>query len=687
MRRLLMRIAAAGFALCVMAGPALASIQYNSDNSSTGFDATTAGSLPTGWTAIAGAWQASTAAALVPSHTNSFADVTKANLDSAIYTSGTLSGDLEVTATQVVTLSSGAASVIGLGVRYSSTGTSGYLCLPHVASGGIFTLQVFKKVAGTFTSIGTQPAAFTISGSSANVTLRMSVVGTSVRCKAWVSTSAEPASGATGTYTQTDSAVTGTGFASVVYGVTVAGQQLGLTDLTINDVPAGSANAIALTSPVPGAVGATISGAYAGTAPTGLGYALDGATSFTAITSPTIGAGAFSFAMPTASTNYHQMTVQATNLTTEVSATGAFQITGGAGPAAIAPNDAGLLYSPYNWAPNGATSAASINPGAYFKTLFTGASLVLNFDVSNASSPVPEIYYRIDGYEAQSPWTLANVASTITATLPTNTSAAPYHLLEVMIKSTNIASNRWNSPSNTAVVFTGLTLDSGAVVAAPARRLKNCLFYGDSITEGVRTVNQTAANTPDQNDALASWLYYVADQLNCEVGNIGFGGQGYTQGGVGNVPVITSSYNLIMAGVSRSFSPAPDLVIDNEGANDSAAADATVQADTTAFMGDLLAATPSSTAIVVLGTLPNIKNAPRQAAVTALGNARVSFVSTAGFFNTVYGSDTLSLHPTAANAVGKIAPQISAALMPILYPASGGTGSFIPHVGDPVDGR
>jgi hypothetical protein len=66
-------------------------------------------------------------------------------------------------------------------------------------------------------------------------------------------------------------------------------------------------------------------------------------------------------------------------------------------------------------------------------------------------------------------------------------SASKSHLLEVIVKSTTETNSRW-TPQNTAVVFTGLTLDAQATVRLPQRKRYNILIYGDSITEGVRTL-------------------------------------------------------------------------------------------------------------------------------------------------------------------------------------------------------
>jgi lysophospholipase L1-like esterase len=346
-------------------------------------------------------------------------------------------------------------------------------------------------------------------------------------------------------------------------------------------------------------------------------------------------------------------------------------------PVAIAPNNAAIVYSPYNWTPATSASASTINSGAYFRTLFSGNSVQLNFNVSNNDTPLSEIYYRIDGYEAQTPWTLATVAATITPTMPSNTTQYPFHLLEVVVKSTSQTINRWNSPSNTAVVFTGLEISQGATVLAPMVLPTSYLIYGDSITEGVRTVNQTAANDPDQNDVMQEWSWQLGKALGGEFGIVGFGSQGFTVGGSGNVPAFTTAYASIMAGVSRTFSPPPTAIIINQGSNDGSTP-GSVQSDCETVVSALLTASPTSKIVVMepfgAGSVPPISSLAAvatalQAAVTSIANGNVTYLPTAGFLVQADGIDTTGFHPTGPNASALVAPQVIGAMLPTFQSA------------------
>jgi lysophospholipase L1-like esterase len=331
----------------------------------------------------------------------------------------------------------------------------------------------------------------------------------------------------------------------------------------------------------------------------------------------------------------------------------------------IAPNNAAILYSPYNW--NVASgSATTINAGAYFRTLFSGSSVTLNFNVSLMGSPASELYYRIDGH---GPWTATNVAATVVAAMPTDTTAAAYHLLEFVVKSTTETINRWNAAATgTAVVFTGLTLANGAVILAPAVLPCNVLFYGDSITETVRTVNATAANDTDRNDALQGWARFAAQAMGCEFGIVGFGASGLTVTGSGSVPPLGTSYSLLYAGAPRSFfSPSPDLIALNEGTNDSGATASAVQAAMNLVLQNLLTAASPKTKIVVMRPFNGSQAGALQAAVSSVNSVRVEWLDTTGFFNPAYGSSD-GTHPLGSNALGFIGPQVAAALNPILRP-------------------
>ena len=56
------------------------------------------------------------------------------------------------------------------------------------------------------------------------------------------------------------------------------------------------------------------------------------------------------------------------------------------------------------------------------------------------------------------------------------------------------------------------------------------LIFGDSITEGVRTLGYVGiTNDTDRNDAVRDYSYQLCQTLPCEVGVVAFGATGLTK--------------------------------------------------------------------------------------------------------------------------------------------------------------
>jgi lysophospholipase L1-like esterase len=338
----------------------------------------------------------------------------------------------------------------------------------------------------------------------------------------------------------------------------------------------------------------------------------------------------------------------------------------------ILPNNAAIVYSPYNWLVS-SSGAQTINAGAYFSTIFASTSIILTFNVAADSSPVPELWYRIDGWA----WTKVELAASLTLTMPADSAAWPQHLLEVVVKSTSEYVTRW-SPQDAAVILTGMLLGTGATVTAPTPRQKHMLFLGDSITEGFHAVSNLGSgqNDPDGSDALNGWAYRQRELLGAEVGVAGFGGAGLTQGGTGGVPAIGSFWNMLWSGQARPFTPSPDLVVINIGTNDGAnnASSASIQSAMASLLGAILSTLPN-TRIAVLqpfeGAATYMSATQRatvttglQAAIAQVGGA-VTWVPTTGIWT---GTDSVDgIHPLGVINLGTIAPAVASLLAPVLF--------------------
>ena len=336
----------------------------------------------------------------------------------------------------------------------------------------------------------------------------------------------------------------------------------------------------------------------------------------------------------------------------------------------LSPGDPSILYSPFNWSAS-APLAMTINAGAYFRTMITGSACTLNFDLSTATAPASEIYWRVDGYEAGGPWIRTTPGANVPCPPPTDLASVPWHELEVVVKSTSETINRWNTAApGTAVRLAGVALQPGASVQRPRSAPWSILFYGDSITEGVRTVNQTATNDTDRNDATLGWAYRLGQLMGAEVGVVGFGATGLTVGGSGGVPALPSSYNYIASNVLRT-GPAPDLIVINEGTNDSGS----VTSAALTVLNALIAQYPDTPIALLVPFNQTHVSDLQLAAQTCNRPALVHLVQTSGILNPANGIDSLGLHPTGPNNTGFVAPRLASLLMPILL---GGSASLTP---------
>lgn len=305
-------------------------------------------------------------------------------------------------------------------------------------------------------------------------------------------------------------------------------------------------------------------------------------------------------------------------------------------------NDSNIKYSPYNWNVD-SNGSKTICAGAYLFIEFSGTitTLSASFNTSNLSSPFPKVAFKIDG----GIWQDYVVTSTINLTIPTNNTWNK-HTVEMVVISTSELVNRWNSPCNTAIIFTGITSDTSISSIPTKNKTLYGLAFGDSITEGVRTLNKTATNDTDRNDSRLAWAYPLSNILGSELGVVGFGGTGIVSGGSGSVPRFCDNIPYLYSGQIRNFSTPqyPDFIVGNIGTNDGGASDSDVFTYSLLLINYLLTNTPSSTKIFIYaGWLQTKFNQIKQACLTCNNPARVTFIDTSGWWSTSDSSD--SLHP------------------------------------------
>lgn len=448
-----------------------------------------------------------------------------------------------------------------------------------------------------------------------------------------------------------------------------------LYHLNDNAIDSSAGTSVQTTSLPPGTVGGAYSqtlvasggvspytwSLYSGSLPTGLTLSSSGAISGT----PTV-TGSSSFVVSATDSNSPASTGYSGTLTITVNA---YQT--------IVPNNSAILYSPYNWNVD-STDAISVNAGAYLRTVCNTTSFALIFAEANLSAPYPEMWARIDG-DGWQEYTLSpsNTVWSIASGLQSRK-----HLVEVIIKSTTQTANRWNVSGGvlpaTAVDITGLGIDASGSCTAPTRRTHNILIYGDSITEGVRSVNDTASNDTDQNDVLSDYSYALATATDSEVGVVAFGATGILASSGSNVPALPSSYNYQYQGVSRTFSPAPDLVIYNDGTNDSTTGSTWQTAFETVLAG-IHSSAPLAKQLLLV-PFGGSHLADIQAIVTAEGSPLITYANTSGWFN--YSDSVDGIHPYGYEHLQYIAPQLFPIVEPLLSSGGGSgvtVGTFSAH--------
>lgn len=317
----------------------------------------------------------------------------------------------------------------------------------------------------------------------------------------------------------------------------------------------------------------------------------------------------------------------------------------------IAPNDANIVYSPYNWDVTSGR-ALSVNPGAYFRCEIQGTPTAISatFDMSGVSGPFPEILYRVD----EGPWTTATTAASVALTIP-GTNSYTKHLVEIVVKWTAQTNLRWTG-GDSVVKFTGFTTTPGTCTTVPIYKSSlNIVVFGDSITEAYQSLSSSSS------DATRGYAFMLRQHLGAEVGVVGFGGQGWTHTGNGGVPVFPSTWNLICSGISRDFTTVPpDMIVIVHGQNDSSS----VTTDATSTLAAILAATAATTKVAIVRPFSGAHASELQSVVTAAASLRVAYIDSTGWFSSADAND--GVHPYGYTHVGQLAPLLAAQLRPFL---------------------
>jgi lysophospholipase L1-like esterase len=285
-----------------------------------------------------------------------------------------------------------------------------------------------------------------------------------------------------------------------------------------------------------------------------------------------------------------------------------------------------------------ASADTTVNSGSRLLLRFTGTDIVALFDTTSITNPA-KFYVRIDSgppklYVVDRPMIdLANGQLSLGA-----------HLLELDVRDVDERANRWIPPLQSGLILTGFQLSNGGQTLPPpplsARRM---LFLGDSITQGVRAVGPQIG--PDGADATKDYAWLVGHALDSDFQQVGFGAQGITHGGGGNVPAAADSLPFNYQGSPIDPSFVPDGVVVNQGTNDSAASSQVFLPAYQSFLQEIRSRWPEAW-IFAMRPFNGTHAADIAAAVTALHDARIVYVDTTGWL--AQDEFTDGLHPTVA---------------------------------------
>jgi hypothetical protein len=448
-------------------------------------------------------------------------------------------------------------------VRMSSDGQNGYLLMPNDPANLNSTWNIFKRVAGSFSSIKT----FSLSGLSGNISVRLRVQGTTITATVWSYGTTEP-----GTISAqiVDSSVTAVGYQGFYnQGNTPTAA---VDNFTLDNLVSGAATDFTLTPSTQTTTAGTATGAYTvilnGTLAVNESIALSDsgqAGTFTPsnLTFTSANAGtpqSFTYTPAIGATGSKTLTANGSGAFS--SSRTAACVIGGDGSTVIAVTNAGLFFSPGNWdhLTAGTFGVATDEmqataPGARLEFVVTG-TVNLSIQIDNTtnsgfpSADMPTLRYSIN-HGAFVDVQLA--PSQTNLNLSSSLSTGVSNDIQVYFKaSSNSASygDIWGSsgvsPTN-VLRIKSVTIDLGGSVSAPVLLPLRGIIAGDSITAAEH------CSIDGSDDSTASYAASLGRALNMEVGMLGYGGQAWTLAGNSNIPAFPSTWNYYSSGRARTL--------------------------------------------------------------------------------------------------------------------------------------
>lgn len=264
---------------------------------STNFDSDTTGALPSGWTNRVGTWQVLTDNPV--SGAKAMRSTGAANGDVVHYT-GSTTADHQADTKHKAVLTSGKYPMIGHVFRSDSANANLYLIAIFDWDGSTAGVFLYKKVAGSFTLIGSTSITLSVSNGD-TIYFRTKAVGSAISCR--VGNGSIPGSD---TASWTDSSITAAGYFGFYTALSgVSPIAISVDDLVLDDTTAGGTAPNITTTSLPGAsVGSAYSQTLAATGTTPITWSVASGslptglslnTSSGAITGTPTTAGTYSF--------------------------------------------------------------------------------------------------------------------------------------------------------------------------------------------------------------------------------------------------------------------------------------------------------------------------------------------------------------------------------------------------------
>jgi lysophospholipase L1-like esterase len=286
--------------------------------------------------------------------------------------------------------------------------------------------------------------------------------------------------------------------------------------------------------------------------------------------------------------------------------------------------------------------ATTVNSGSRIFLRFHGNEVTARFAVQGIEYP-SHIYAYVDGVKSE-PIVVDRERIRLT---PQNL-ARGKHELVLAVKDVSENGNRWDPPFASALQFEGFELPAGSAVRnPPAEPEVRLTFLGDSITQGVNILCPIPGS--DCADATLDYAWLVAYAFGAGLEQVGFGAQGVTRGGNGNVPPAGEALDFNFAGSSASAWD-PQVVVINQGTNDSFNDADAIEPAYTEYLRKVRHRYPAA---LILALEPvgfagrgTAASEPIQQAVTAFGDDQVEYVSTRDWTGPL--DFTEGLHPNTA---------------------------------------